>query len=129
MTGSIGTRERRLPAHCSLFGTGVAEERKMVVPFGGTAGSPDEDQMTKRSRHEREQRAAANIRVKQITADWERAVPPERAAAFALEVQAARARGPRPPQPDMAPGTAPHPPRPGYEPRPPKKEETRRTRY
>jgi hypothetical protein len=85
--------------------------------------------MTKRSRYEREQRAAGNVKVKQITADWERAVPPDRAAAFALEVEAARARGPRPPQPDMAPGTAPHPPRPGHEPRPPKKEETRRTKY
>ena len=92
-------------------------------------GIPVEDQMTKRSRYEREQRAAGNVRVKQITADWERAVPPERAAAFALEVETARARGPRPAQPDMAPGTAPHPPRPGNEPRPPKKEETRRTRY
>jgi hypothetical protein len=92
-------------------------------------GIPVEGQMTKRSRYEREQRAAGNVRVKQITADWERAVPPERAAAFALEVEAARARGPRPAQPDMAPGTAPHPPRPGNEPRPPKKEETRRTRY
>jgi hypothetical protein len=29
----------------------------------------------------------------------------------------------------MEPGTAPHPPRPGHEPRPPKKEETRRSRY
>jgi hypothetical protein len=85
--------------------------------------------MTKRSRYEREQRAAGNARVKQITAEWEHAVPPDRAAAFAREVEAARARGPRPPQPDMAPGTAPNPPRPGNEPRPPKKEETRRTRY
>jgi len=92
-------------------------------------GIPDEDQMTKRSRHEREQRAAQNERAKQITADWERAISPERAAAFAKEVEAARARGPRPAQPDMAPGTAPNPPRPGNEPRPPKKEETRRTRY
>ena len=92
-------------------------------------GIPDEVQVTKRSRHEREQRDAANVRVKQITAEWERAVPPERLAAFALEVEAARARGPRPVQPDMAPGTAPHPPRPGFEPRPPKKEETRRSKY
>jgi len=92
-------------------------------------GIPDEDQMTKRSRHEREQRDAANVRAKQITAEWERAIPPDRAAAFALEVEAARARGPRPPQPDMAKGTAPHPPRPGFEPRPPKKEETRRPKY
>jgi hypothetical protein len=85
--------------------------------------------MTKRSRHEREQRDAQNVRVKQITAEWESAVPPERAAAFAREVAAARARGPLPAQPDMAPGTAPRPPRPGFEPRPPKKEETRRTKY
>jgi hypothetical protein len=90
---------------------------------------PDEDQVTKRSRYEREQRAEANVRVKQITSEWDRAISPERATAFALEVEAARARGPRPAQPDMAPGTAPHPPRPGYEPRPPKKEETRRTKY
>ncbi len=101
----------------------------MITQFPAVPAAHEEDQMTKRSRHEREQRAAANIRVKQITADWERAVPPERAAAFALEVEAARARGPRPPQPDMAPGTAPHPPRPGHEPRPEKKEEPRRTRY
>jgi len=92
-------------------------------------GIPHEDQMTKRSRHEREQRDAQNVRIKQITADWERAVPPERAAAFAQEVEAARARGPRPPQPNMAPGTLPNPPRPGSEPRPPKKEETRRPKY
>ena len=85
--------------------------------------------MTKRSRHEREQRDAQNVRVKEITADWERRIPPEQAAAFARQVAEARARGPRPPQPDMAPGTAPNPPRPGNEPRPPKKEETRRTRY
>lgn len=85
--------------------------------------------MTKRSRYEREQHAAQNVRVKQITAEWERAVPPERAAAFALQVEAARARGPRPPHVDMAPGTLPNPPRPGFEPRPPKKEETRRPKY
>jgi hypothetical protein len=85
--------------------------------------------MTKRSRYEREQRAAQNVRVKQITTEWERALSPERAAAFALEVEAARARGPRPKQPDMAPGTLPNPPRAGHEPRPPKKEETRRSKY
>lgn len=85
--------------------------------------------MTKRSRYEREQRAAANLRAKQISGDWERAISPERLAAFTAEVEAARARGPRAPQPDMAPGTLPNPPRPGNEPRPPKKEEPRRTRY
>ena len=81
--------------------------------------------MTKRSRFEREQRAAANIRVKQITAEWEAAIPPERLAQFTREVEAARARGPRPRQADMAPGTLPNPPRPGHEPRPPKKEAPR----
>ncbi len=101
----------------------------MAVPVALMPRFQDEDQMTKRSRYEREQRAEANVRVKQITAEWERAVPPERAAAFAREVEAARARGPRPRQPDMAPGTLPNPPRPGYEPRPPKKEETRRSKF
>jgi hypothetical protein len=85
--------------------------------------------MTKRSRYEREQRAAANVRIKQITADWERAIPADRLAAFAQEVEAARARGPLPRPADMAPGTMPNPPRPGHEPRPPKKEEPRRSRY
>jgi hypothetical protein len=93
------------------------------------AGTPYEDPMTKRSRHEREQRDAQNVRIKQITAEWERAIPPERLAAFTLEVEAARARGPRPKQPDMAPGTLPNPPRPGFEPRREKKEETRRPKY
>ena len=51
------------------------------------------------------------------------------AAAFAAKVEAARTRGPLPPKPDMAPGTLPNPPRPGNEPRPPKKEPTRRPRY
>jgi hypothetical protein len=86
--------------------------------------------MTKRSRYEREQRAAANVRAKQVTAEWQAAIPPERMADFVREVEAARARPPRPKQPDMAPGTAPNPPAPGNEPRPPKKEERRRrTRY
>ena len=102
---------------------------ELALQVGGDAGHPNEDQMTKRSRYERQQRDAANIRVKQITAEWERAISPERAAAFAAEVEAARARGPRPKQPDMAPGTMPNPPRPGHEPRPPKKEETRRSKY
>ena len=102
---------------------------RLWYPLGEDAGIPDEDGMTKRSRYEREQRDASNARVKQITAEWERAVPPDRAAAFAQQVEAARARGPLPPKPDMAPGTIPNPPRPGNDPRPPKKEETRRSRY
>ena len=84
--------------------------------------------MTKRSRYEREQRAAQNVRAKQITEEWERAIPPERLAAFNAEVAAAKARGPLPPKPLQAPGTLPNPPRPGNEPKP-KKEETRRPRY
>jgi len=79
--------------------------------------------MTKRSRYEREQRAAGNVKVKQITADWERAVPPERAAAFALEWKAARswAGGHPADMPRNRSGT-----RRGSGPRtaPPKKEET-----
>ena len=91
----------------------------MMAADGGVAAHSDEEQMTKRSRYEREQRAAANVRVKQITAEWERAVPSDRLAAFAAQVEAARARGPLPPPPDMPPGTLPRPPRPGHEPRPP----------
>lgn len=88
-----------------------------------------EDVMTKRSRYEREQRAAQNVRIREITAAWEKAIPPERAEAFAREVEAARARGPRPRQPDMAPGTRPNPPAPGNEPRPPKDSTSKRRRY
>ena len=110
-------------------GQAAAMSAKWLPQAAGMPCIPEEDRMTKRSRHEREQRDAANVRAKQITAEWERAIPPERMAAFTLEVEAARARGPRPKQPDMAPGTAPNPPRPGYEPRPPKKEETRRPKY
>jgi hypothetical protein len=84
--------------------------------------------MVKRSRYEREQRAAQNERIKQISADWERAIPADRLADFTAGVEAARTRGPLPRKPDMAPGTKPNPPRPGNEPKP-KKEETRRPRY
>jgi hypothetical protein len=76
--------------------------------------------MTKHSRREREQRASEAEHVKRIEAAWFAAMPPERARAFHAEVEVARARGPRQPPPDMAPGTRPNPPRPGREPRPPK---------
>ncbi len=76
--------------------------------------------MTKHSRNERERRTQETERVKQIEAAWMGSLPPETAKAFTLAVEAARARGPLPRQPDMAPGTAPRPPRPGHEPRPPK---------
>jgi hypothetical protein len=84
--------------------------------------------MTKHSRHEREQRAAQNIRIQAMGEAMWRAIPPAEAEAFNRRVEAARARGPLPPPPDMAPGTPPRPPRPGHEPRPPK-EETRRPRF
>jgi len=76
--------------------------------------------MTKRSKHERAKRTAETERVRQIEAAWAGSVPPAVAVAFAAGVEAARERGPEPRRPDMAPGTAPRPPRPGHEPRPPK---------
>jgi len=76
--------------------------------------------MTKHSKRERERRAEESERVRQIEAAWVGSIPPATAKAFALDVEAARARGPEPRRPDMAPGTAPRPPRPGHEPKPPK---------
>ncbi len=76
--------------------------------------------MTKHSRNERERRAAETLRVREIEAAWIGSVPPATAKAFAVAVEAARARGPEPRPPDMAPGTKPRPPRPGREPKPPK---------
>jgi hypothetical protein len=76
--------------------------------------------MAKHSRRERERRDQETIRVREIEAAWGGSVPTAVNRAFALEVQAARARGPEPRRPDMLPGTRPNPPRPGHEPRPPK---------
>jgi hypothetical protein len=84
--------------------------------------------VVKRSRYEREQRAAQNARIVAIGEAMQRAIPPDVAEAFAKQVEASRARGPIAPPPNMAPGTPPRPPRPGHEPRPPK-EEQRRPRY
>lgn len=83
--------------------------------------------MTKHARHEREQRAAETVRVKEIEAAWMASLPAATAQAFTASVAAARARGPLEPPPPMAPGTAPRPPRPGHEPRP-SKEERKRSR-
>jgi hypothetical protein len=85
--------------------------------------------MTKHSRSERERRAAESARMVEIQRAWEGSIPSALAAEFALEVASARARGPLPRQPDMAPGTAPRPPRPGREPKPVKDETTSRRRY
>ncbi len=85
--------------------------------------------MTKHSRAERERRAAESVRMSEIQRAWEASIPAPVAAEFAAAVAAARARGPLPPQPDMAPGTAPRPPRPGREPKPSKEETGPRRRY
>lgn len=76
----------------------------------------------KHSKHERTQRAAETERIREIEAAWFGSLPKETAVAFARDVEAARARPPLPPRADMAPGTAPRPPRPGHEPKPPKDE-------
>ena len=76
--------------------------------------------MTKRSKHERAQRATETERVREIEAAWAASQPADVTRAFETAVKAARARGPLPPPPDMAPGTMPNPPRPGREPKPPK---------
>lgn len=78
--------------------------------------------MTKRSKHERAQRASETERVRQIEQSWAASTPADVSRAFEHAVTAAQARGPLPPPPDMAPGTMPNPPRPGHEPKPPKVE-------
>jgi hypothetical protein len=78
--------------------------------------------MTKRSRHERAQRATESDRTREIAAAWAASTPADVTRAFEVAVSDARARGPLPPPPDMAPGTAPNPPRPGRGPKPPKVE-------
>ncbi len=85
--------------------------------------------MTKHSKAEREQRAAETERIAEIERAWRGSIPPAVAAEFALAVQAAAARPPRERPPDMAPGTAPRPPRPGREPKPIKTEGTSPRRY
>ena len=74
--------------------------------------------MTKYSRAERARRDKQSEDVARIQAAWQASVPSARAKEFEAAVEAARARGPLPPPPDMAPGTLPNPPRPGHEPKP-----------
>lgn len=74
--------------------------------------------MSKHSAFERSQRAQERARVAEIEQAWQASVPSEVAAGFQAKVQAARERGPSERPPDMAPGTAPNPPRPGREPKP-----------
>lgn len=85
--------------------------------------------MTKHSRAERERRESESARMAEIQRAWEASIPAPVAAEFAREVAAARARGPLPPPPNMAPGTPPRPPRPGREPKPAKEESGPRRRY
>jgi hypothetical protein len=74
--------------------------------------------MTKHSSFERQRRAAETLRVQEIERAWQGSIPAPIAAEFAAAVKAAKERGPRVLPPDMAPGTAPRPPRPGHEPKP-----------
>ena len=83
--------------------------------------------MAKHSKAERARRKEQNEAVARIEAAWQASVPTAQAKEFARAVDEARARGPVERPPDMAPGTAPRPPRPGREPKP-KKEETRTRR-
>ena len=85
--------------------------------------------MTKHSKAERERRAAEHEDVVRIQSAWAASVPPAKAEEFATAVAAARARGPLPPPPDMAPGTPPRPPRPGREPKPAKDQTKSRRRF
>jgi hypothetical protein len=82
--------------------------------------------MTKHSKFERQRRAEETIRVQEIERAWQGSIPAAVAAEFAATVKAAKERGPWERQPDMAPGTAPRPPRPGREPKPKKEETTSR---
>ena len=85
--------------------------------------------MTKHSRAEREKRAEQREAVARIQAAWQASVPPAVASEFNKRVAESLARGPQERPPDMAPGTAPNPPRPGHEPKPPKDKQQKRRRY
>jgi hypothetical protein len=85
--------------------------------------------LAKHSKSERERRKQQNEDVARIEAAWIASVPAAKAKEFETSVAAARARGPLPPPPDMAPGTSPRPPRPGHEPKPPKDQSRSKRRY
>ena len=94
----------------------------------GASTSSEDVQLTKHSRSERERRKQQREDVARIQAAWEASVPPAVAKEFARAVAEARARPPEV-RPDMAPGTAPNPPRPGREPKPPKAPQRSRRSY
>jgi len=81
-----------------------------------------------RSSFKRARREAENARMADVERAWRGSISPEVAKAFDAQVQAAKARGPLPPPPNMAPGTPPRPPRPGHEPKPPKADDRHRGR-
>jgi hypothetical protein len=85
--------------------------------------------MAKHSRAQRARRKEQNEAVARIEAAWQQSVPADRARAFAAAVAEARTRGPVAPPPDMAPGTAPNPPRPGREPKVKKEPSRSRRRF
>ena len=84
--------------------------------------------MAKHSKYEREMRAQQAEKVRQLESAWVAALPADGMKAHTRDVDAARARGPLPPPPNQAPGTLPHPPRPGREPKPVKDDERPRRR-
>ncbi len=85
--------------------------------------------MAKHSKSERARRVVENENVARIEAAWQASVPAATAKEFARAVAEAKARGPQERRPDMAPGTAPRPPRPGREPKPPKEQTRSRRSY
>ena len=84
--------------------------------------------MTKRSKFERARKSEDNARVAAIEQAWRGSLSDDVRKQFDAQVRAAKERGPLPPPPDMAPGTAPRPPRPGREPKPKADERPRRGR-
>jgi len=82
--------------------------------------------MVKRSKAERAKRVEEKEASARIQAAWQASIPPAVAKEFNARVAEAQARGPAPRPVDMAPGTAPQPPRPGREPKPPKEPNRRR---
>jgi hypothetical protein len=85
--------------------------------------------MAKHSRFERERRAQETELTRQVAAAWFASLPADVARTFVSDVGAARARGPLPAPPPMAPGTPPRPPRPGREPKPKEERATRRRSF
>ncbi len=85
--------------------------------------------MAKHSKFERAKRVQQSEAVARIEAAWQQSVPAARAKEFAQSVADAQARGPLAPPPDMAPGTAPNPPRPGREPKPKKEPQRSRRKW